>query len=535
MKPQQSLQGDGDAAPCAPMPTTPPDARRRRLLQALGAAGAAGLAGPAPLAAAPGAARVALVLGNAAYADAPLLNPVRDARAVAALLARQGFEVITAHDADRARMHDALRRTGQALRGRQGVALLYYAGHGLQIDWRNYMLPVDVRIASAADVPRLGLDVQAVLETFRAAGTRTNILVLDACRDNPFGSSGGPRGLAPMDAPAGTFFAYATAPGNVAEDGTEADGNGLYTRFLLQELGQPGARIEDVFKRVRLHVRRATAGRQTPWESTSLEEDFVFATGQKVQAPDAGEREREFAAERAAWERIRDSQRPEDFYAFLQRHPSGPLAELAQFALDRLARPVVVAQAPQALQVAVLPSGVDRYRLGDAWVTLRIDHKNGGAETKLPRRVTGIDGQVVQVNGGRILLDQMGMIILNGSGRKDPGILAVPASLQVGKRWRSAFTNTPSDGRPREHSHYDHHVVGLEEVEVPAGRFRAFRIEQTGQAIRPGSTSRLEVQVWVDPATMWVLRLHQRFTALHGGWVDVDETFDLVSMNRVPR
>ncbi len=535
MKVRRRLPGAGDAAPSTSMHTPPPDVRRRRLLQALGAASASGLAAPAVRAAGPGAARVALVLGNAAYADAPLLNPVRDARAMATLLERQGFEVIAAHDADRAGMHDALQRAGQALRGRQGVALLYYAGHGLQIDWRNYMLPVDVRIASAADVPRQGLDVQSVLETFRAAGTRTNILVLDACRDNPFGSSGGPRGLAPMDAPAGTFFAYATAPGNVAEDGSEADGNGLYTRYLLEELRKPEARIEDVFKRVRLHVRRATAGRQTPWESTSLEEDFVFATGEKVQAPDVRERERELDVERAEWERIRDSQRPEDFYAFLQRHPSGPLAELAQFALDRLARPVVVAQAPQALQGPQLPSGVDRFRVGDRWTLRLTDRLQGGAQQLLARRVTAIEGRTVAVNNGGIVLDQMGMLLNNAFGRKDPGILVVPASLQVGKRWRSAFTNLPPDGRIREHNFYDHHVVALEDVEVPAGRFRAYRIVMKGQSIRPSGGSRLESEYWVDPATMWLIREDRRFRPLHRDWLDLDTTAEMVSMHRVPR
>ena len=208
---------------------------------------------------------MALVIGNAAYSMAPLVNPVRDAKAMGTLLGGLGFEVLALHDASRQRMQEVLAQLAERLKSRRATALLYHAGHGVQIDWRNYLLPVDAQQRSAADVREQGLDVQQVVSVFQAAATHTNILVLDACRDNPFagaGGSGGPRGLAPMDAPPGTFFAYATAPGNVADDGSEADGNGLYTRFLLQELRRPQARIEDVFKRVRLQVRQATQGRR---------------------------------------------------------------------------------------------------------------------------------------------------------------------------------------------------------------------------------------------------------------------------------
>ena len=145
-----------------------------------------------------------------------------------------------------------------------------FACHGLQLDWRNYMLPVDASLKSAADVPRQTIDLAGVIEIFKSAGNRMNIVVLDASRDNPFGAStSSAKGLAQLDAPPSTFLAYAIAPGNVAEDGDEKSGNGLYTRFLLQELRRPTVRIEDVFKRVRLNVRKQSQGRQIPWESTS--------------------------------------------------------------------------------------------------------------------------------------------------------------------------------------------------------------------------------------------------------------------------
>lgn len=504
---------------------------RRRWLHA-----ASALALPLSALAQAAAPRVALVIGNAAYAGSPLRNATRDARAMAELLAGFGFQVIEERDASRARMESALERAAAALRGQGGVALLYYAGHGMQVDWKNYLLPVDVRLETGADVARQCVDVQQVLAAFRASGTRTNILVLDACRDNPLGAgTAGPRGLAPMDAPPGTFYAYATAPGNVAEDGSESEGNGLYTRFLLGELRKPGARIEDVFKRVRLQVRQATQGRQVPWESTSLEEDFVFATGERLAAPTTSEREREFDAQGAEWARIRDSARAEDFFAFLQRYPTGPFAELAQFALDRHARPVLVAQAPQALQqVPTLPSGVDRFRVGDEWEFVYIDHIAGGPPRTGRARVTSIEGGRVMINRGDTIVDQMGSTLRNNFGRKEPGALTAPAELAVGKRWRTAFTNYPETG-PSERNFYDCHVAALEEVEVPAGRFRAYRIERKGEAVRPSSASRLLGTDWIDPQTMWAVRREIRFSNLHRGWLEVHQTFEAKAIRRVPR
>lgn len=232
--------------------------------------------------------RIALVIGNAAYpGSAALANPVNDATAMSAALRRLGFGVLTVQDGSRAQMLDAVTRMRDQLRGKRGVGLFYYAGHGLQLDWRNYMVPVDARLGAAGDVPGQTLDVEAVISAFKEAGNRTNIVVLDACRDNPFGGTSSGKGLAQMDAPPGTLLAYATAPGNVAEDGVGA-ANGLYTGYLVQELARPAVRIEDVFKRVRLQVRQQSKGRQIPWESTSLEEDFYFDEGrrQAVRAED---------------------------------------------------------------------------------------------------------------------------------------------------------------------------------------------------------------------------------------------------------
>ncbi len=226
--------------------------------------------------------RIALVIGNAAYTQVTRLdNTGNDARSIAHALRRLGFVVVELHDANKSQMADALEKVRVGLKGYQGLGMLYYAGHGLQLDWHNYILPIDIRLTKAVDLPRQALDVADIVNLFKAAGTRMNIVVLDACRDNPFAKSGlATKGLANMDAPPGTLLAYATQPGNVAEDGDQDSLNGPYAQFLQVELLRPFARVEDVFKRVRFQVRQRTAGRQVPWESTSLEEDFMFNDGQ---------------------------------------------------------------------------------------------------------------------------------------------------------------------------------------------------------------------------------------------------------------
>ncbi len=459
------------------------------------------LASSLPAWAQAGGRRVALVIGNAAYTTGPLLNPTRDAAAMSGLLRGMGFQVVEARDANRPQMQAAIQQTRDLLKGQDGVGLLYYAGHGLQLDWRNYMLPVDVNLSAASDVPVQGVDVQAVLDAFKTAGNRMNILVLDACRDNPFPQAGSGKGLAPLDAPPGTFFAYATAPGNVAEDGSAADGNGLYTKYLLQEMQQPQARIEDVFKRVRLQVRRASQGRQVPWESTSLEDDFSFATGQRAAAPSLSAISSEFDAEKADWDRIKDSVRADDFYAFLQRHPNGRLSEAAYFRLNQLARSPVLPQ--QALRV--LPPGADRYWVGDTWAMRRQDHLYRGKAQDTTHAVTAIEGQRVLVDGGESIYDQMGGVLLSPQGAKDPALQQAPSDLQVGKRWRSAYSNTRPDGRVTR-SFLSHRCVGLEDVELPAGRFKAFRIEAQGESVVQDWTRLQDIVLWVDPETMLVLQ-----------------------------
>lgn len=222
--------------------------------------------------------RHALVIGNSGYAQVPLDNPANDARAMAQALQRAGFQVDLQLDVDQRRMDAAIRAFGDRLQ-RDSVGLFYFAGHGVQVQGRNFLLPVGQPIEREDEVPFKAVDAQQVLDKMAAAKNRVNIVVLDACRDNPFATAsrsaaGSGGGLVAMDAPSGSLLAFATAPGGVASDGRGA--HGLYTQHLLTNIARPGLTVEQVFKRTRLGVRLDSRGRQVPWENTSLEGDFYF-------------------------------------------------------------------------------------------------------------------------------------------------------------------------------------------------------------------------------------------------------------------
>ena len=226
--------------------------------------------------------RFALVLGNSKYQAVPALpNPVRDAESVTDLLSTAGFEVSLALDFGRSDMHRAVRdfATKVAEKGKDTVVLVYFAGHGLQIDGENYLLPVDAKIERESDVALEALRLTDVMNMLDTIPSKARIVILDACRNNPFedikDKTG--RGLAIVNAPAGTVVAYSTSPGTQAEDGSGA--NSPFTSALVDAAKQKGAAIETVFQNVRLAVHKATDGRQTPWEVTALTEPFAFFPG----------------------------------------------------------------------------------------------------------------------------------------------------------------------------------------------------------------------------------------------------------------
>jgi uncharacterized caspase-like protein len=226
--------------------------------------------------------RVALVIGNSSYKEVPrLVNPQNDAKAMSLMLKKLGFQVISVVDGTKKDIDAAIQNMKASLQGRQAVAMIYYAGHGIQHNWDNYIIPVDFKNNSNIDLANDAVNLKNILDVFSQSKTRMNIIVLDACRDNPFGSQlGSNKGLAQVDAPINTYIAFATAPGNVAQDGDDRSGYGLFTGYLIKELQQPAA-IEDVFKRVRLQVRKSSGGMQIPWDSSSLENDFSFNDGKK--------------------------------------------------------------------------------------------------------------------------------------------------------------------------------------------------------------------------------------------------------------
>jgi formylglycine-generating enzyme required for sulfatase activity len=228
--------------------------------------------------------RIALVIGNSDYSSGPLPNPANDAKLIGDALTSLGFDVIARRNADQMTMKRAIQEFGSRLEtaGPGAVGLFYYAGHGVQLNGRNYLIPTTARIEREGDVEIEAVSADWVIEQMRYARNRLNIVILDACRNNPFTRSmrSVDHGLATMDAPAGILIAYSTAPGAVAADGTGR--NSPYTEALTHAMREMREPVEQVFKHVRVGVMSATAGKQVPWESSSLTGDFYFAAPNKV-------------------------------------------------------------------------------------------------------------------------------------------------------------------------------------------------------------------------------------------------------------
>lgn len=458
-----------------------------------------------------GGVRVALIVGNAAYPAWPLSNPVNDANAMAEVLRGFGFTVIDIRDANKAEMQQAIAKAHDLLKGRSGVGMFYYAGHGLQLGWRNYLIPVDARLGAAHDVPRQTVDLQSVLDAFDSAGNAMSIVVLDACRDNPFGSTGRGAGLAPIDARWGTFLAYATAPGNVAEDGPASGGHSLYTQHLVHELKQPNPRIEDVFKRVRLQVRQRTKGRQIPWESTSLEDEFYFDKGLERATSLAGsDKEKAFNEEKAEWDRIRESRDVDDLYAFLKRYPNGSISELAQSRLERLQAALITPQPDREGEVP--PANfLERYRVGDRFDFVFTDGLTGAVRNHGTQQVTSIKDDIVEIAGTGMpgtKATSAGFVIRDGSGSFDPPYPLLPGgSLRVGAKYSARSIRTAPSGQ-KIWVDVDARVAAREKIKVPLGELDTYRIE-----IRTQQQSGVhgKMTLWFDPTWGSAVKLVTEF------------------------
>lgn len=221
--------------------------------------------------------RYALVIGNSNYTSAPLRNPSNDAKVMATELSKLNFEVLLYTNVDKVKMKEAIRAFGDKIAQNKGVALFYYAGHGLQSNGVNYLVPLNAKIEREYDIEDECVKADMVLRMLEIQENPMNIIILDACRNNPYssGTRSLDRGLAqPTTAPKGSIIAFATAPGKTASDG---DGdNGLYTQELIKAMRKPGLSVEQVFKEVRVNVINMSQSKQTPWENSSLLGDFFF-------------------------------------------------------------------------------------------------------------------------------------------------------------------------------------------------------------------------------------------------------------------
>lgn len=275
--------------------------------------------------------RIALIMGNGSYSSITSLdNPVPDAELMADVLAKQGFEVRMLTDASQGEMNLGIARFGRALReaGPEATGLFYYAGHAVQSFGTNYLLPSDTDLTDAADLSLVAVPADAVLRQMFSARNKTNIVILDACRNNPFESIPGlnDNGLAEMNAPRGTFLAYSTAPGAVALDGLE--GNSPFTKALATHIPTEGVPIEQTFKKVRVDVVAETNGQQTPWDTSSLTNNFVFKPGEVLTAQEI--------AEQQLWESVRGMNDPVQVMLFMRSYPGGRYSKDARALLNTL-------------------------------------------------------------------------------------------------------------------------------------------------------------------------------------------------------
>ena len=225
--------------------------------------------------------RIALLIGNAKYSSAPLANPVNDVRGMSSALKRAGFQVLRYENLDYKQMRNAVRDFGEKL-SNDHVGFFYYSGHGVQVNGKNYLIPVNSDIKYEDEVASSALDVDMVLAKLESARNELNIVVLDACRDSPLGrrTRTATKGLSNISAARGTLIAFSTAPGQVALDGTEE--NSPYTKHLIKAIQKEGLLLELVFKEVRANVVRETEGKQVPWENSSVLGDFFFLNEKEI-------------------------------------------------------------------------------------------------------------------------------------------------------------------------------------------------------------------------------------------------------------
>ena len=302
--------------------------------------------------------RIALVIGNSSYRTVTVLpNPANDAKAFTELLKSAQFEVIQAPDLTQSDMRRVIREFAETVsqKGPDTVSLIYYAGHGVQVEGENYLVPTDANIRREADVAIEAVRLNDLMTALASTTSKTRIVILDACRNNPFTeirrSTG--RGLAIVDAPTGSVVSYSTAPGMEAMDG--AGQNSPFTAALVEVAREPNLPLEQAFKKVRLAVHKTTEGQQTPWESSSLTSDFAFfgtPPSSSTVAPAAANAQASAAAPRSKpagfWRKELQPKQPDDAFdvvireddidayeEFVALFPTSPLVPRVRGLLER--------------------------------------------------------------------------------------------------------------------------------------------------------------------------------------------------------
>jgi len=302
--------------------------------------------------------RVALVVGNSTYKSAPLRNPTNDAKDMAAKLKGMGFTVIE-------RSNLTVKQIGSTLREFRAkltpgsVALVFYAGHGVQIKGENYLPAVDADISSEEDVPTQSLAMRQIMDVLEEAKTRLNLVFLDACRNNPYARSfrSASDGLNRVNAPSGTLISFATRPGSVASDGTGR--NGLYTGALLEQMNNQTQPIEQILKKVVSQVKARSNSQQEPWMEGSIEGEFCFGECGKLSAQSG------LSDDRALWDLVKDSKDLNEIKAYLDRFPSGLFAGVARVRIAALEKVgSVFKDCDLCPEMVVIPAGA--YMMGSA-------------------------------------------------------------------------------------------------------------------------------------------------------------------------
>jgi uncharacterized caspase-like protein len=388
--------------------------------------------------------RVALVVGNGAYVDeARLSNPPNDATDFGAALQRLGFDTEVVVNQTRAQLDRALRRFGGRMEGAT-VSLFYYAGHGLQVNGKNYLLPVDAKLESERDLFFEALEADEVLNQMQSQ-TDTNVIILDACRNNPFAhklartansrsTAALGSGLAQMNAGRGTLIVYATQPGNVAADG--GGRNSPFTSALLSNIAAPGLEARQVLTRVRGTVIEATKGAQVPWDLSSLTGDLYFAApGRQVVAESrpasrptepvggATRTAKDTSADRDAlfWRSIKDSKSPADFDAYLQQFPAGTFAPLAHNRLAEL-RPAAPSGPPQKPPAGAATARAEPASPAPPRAPVDGSRKYAGTITATSSFCPGPYDLVMQIDAGKVKAELKGVGVLFVSKDPDGGI-----------------------------------------------------------------------------------------------------------------